>query len=367
MRRLVQIIIFTPDVEALRHFYEEGVGLHPVYAGPNWTSYRTANVTLAIHPLGASHEREIELTFDSPDVGAEVERFRTWGLRPEGEIQEQPYGTTAQFRDPEGNLVALRSGGDRPGDAGPIVSSIILNVRDLDESVAFFRERIGLAPSYVSPHWVEFEAGEVRLAVHKRPATLNHPLHAGQRISFCFETLDLDAWVEEIRDRDVRFQTPPVEQDFGYFAEALDPDGNVVVFRETAPPGTLEDELAEPFDEDVPTHQVAIRKPLKKGSKAVSRLAVRPDYHKAKTPAKKPLSATTRAVSSARGAGPNHTRLKPKRTGDERKTKAKPAIGRLRKAERRSATQQRSARASASKGRPVKHGSAGRGRGRGRG
>jgi catechol 2,3-dioxygenase-like lactoylglutathione lyase family enzyme len=365
MRRLVQIIVFTPDVVALRQFYEEGVGLHPVYAGPNWTSYRTAGVTLAIHPLGASHERELELTFDSPDVLAEVERFRGWGLHPEGEIQEQPYGTTVQFRDPDGNLIALRSGGDRPGDAGPVVASVILNVQDLDESVAFFRERMGLAPSYVSPHWVEFEAGDVRLAVHKRPAVLTHPLHAGQRVSFCLETLDLDAWVEEIRGRDVRFQTPPTEQDFGYYAEALDPDGNVVVFRETAPAGTLEDDLAEPFDQDVPTHTVAMRKPLRKGSKAVSRLAVRPEYREAKKPARKPLSATTRTVSSTRGAGPNHTRLKPKRTADEKKTKVKPAIGRLRKAEMRSATQQRSARARASKGRPVKHESAGRGRTRG--
>ena len=237
-------------------------------------------------------------------------------------------------------------------------------MRELDESVAFYRERMGLAPSYVSPHWVEFEAGEVRLAIHKRPAPLNHPLHASQRVAFCLETLDLDAWVREIRERDVRFQTAPVEHEFGYFAEALDADGNVVVFRETAPPGTLEDELAEPYDEDVPTHQVAMRKPLRKGSKAVSRLAVRPEYHEAKKPEKKPLSATTRAVASKRGAGPDHTRLKPKRTGDERKAKVKPAIGRLRKAERRSASQQRSARASASKSRPVKRASAGRGKGR---
>ena len=363
MRRLVQIILFTPDVEATRRFYEDGVGLHPVYAGPNWTSYRTAGVTLALHPLGAVHQREIELTFDTPDVEGEVERFRNWGLRPVGEIQEQPYGTTVQFRDPEGNLVALRAGGDRPGDAGPIIGTVLVNVQDLDQAVAFYRDRLGLATSYVSPHWVEFEAGDVRLAVHKRPAGLSHPLHAGQRVAFCLETLDLESWVEEIRERGVSLATAPTEQDFGLFAEVLDPNGNVVVFRETAPPGTFEEELAEPYDQDAPTHQVAMRKPVKKGSKAISRLAVRPEYHGAKKKsAMKPLSATTRAVSSERGEGPDHARLKPKRTGDEKKTRVKPAIGRLKKAERASASRQRTARASASKSRPVKHGSAGRGR-----
>ena len=368
MRRLVQIIIFTPEMESLRQFYEGGIGLHPIYAGPNWTSYRTAGVTLALHPLGAAHEREFELTFDSPDVTGEVERLKGRGLHPTGLIQEQSYGTTVQFRDPEGNLVALRQEGDRPGAAGPVIATVILNVQDLDEAVAFYRDRLGLATSYVSPHWVEFDAGEVRLAVHKRPAGGNHPLHAARRAAFCFETLDLEAWVEEIRGRDVHFATAPIEQDFGLYAEALDPDGNVVVFREAAPPVSLEEELAEPYDEDVPTHQVAIRKPLKKGSKAISRLTVKPEYHEAKKPAKKPLSATTRRVSSTRGAGPDHTRLKPKCTGDEKKAKSKPAIGRLRKAERVSAARQRTARASASKSRPVKHGSAGRGRkGAGRG
>ncbi len=362
MRRLVQIILFTPDVEAARKFYEEGIGLYPVYAGPNWTSYRTAGVTLALHPLGAMHRHEIELTFDSPDVKGEVDRLRNRGLHPVGEIQEQPYGTTAQFRDPEGNLVALRSGGDRSSDAGPVVGTVVVNVRDLDQAVAFYRDRLGLATSYVSPHWVEFEAGDVRLAVHKRPAGLNHPLHAGQRIAFCLETLDLDAWVDEIAERDVVFATAPTEQDFGFFAEALDPDGNVVVFRETAPPETFEEELAEPYDQDVPTHQVAMRKPVKKGSKAMSRLAVRPEYHGAKKTAKKAPAAATRTVSSKRGAGPDHARLKPKRAADEKKTRVKPATGRLKKAERASATSQRSARATTSKSRPVKHGAAGRGR-----
>jgi catechol 2,3-dioxygenase-like lactoylglutathione lyase family enzyme len=362
MRRLVQIILFTPDMEAARKFYEDGIGLYPVYAGPNWTSYRTAGVTLALHPLGTMHRHEIELTFDSPDVKAEVERFRTWGLHPTGEIQDQPYGTTAQFRDPEGNLIALRTGGDRPSDAGPVIGTVVVNVQDLDQAVAFYRGRLGLATSYVSPHWVEFEAGDVRLAVHQRPAGLNHPLHAGQQVAFCLETLDLEAWVQEVSDRDVAFATAPNEQDFGLFAEVLDPDGNVVVFREAAPPETFEEELAESFDQDVPTHQVAMRKPVKKGSKAISRLAVRPEYHGARQPAKKPLSATTRAVSSKRGAGQDHARLKPKRTADEKKTRVKPAIGRLKKAERASATSQRSARASTSKGRPVKHESAGRGR-----
>ena len=362
MRRLVQVILFTPDVEAQRAFYEDGLGLHPVYAGPRWTSYRTAGATLALHPLDGGHRQEIELTFDSPDVGADVEHLRGWGIHAASDVQGQAYGTTVQFRDPAGNLVALRAGGDRPGDAGPVLGTVILNVEDLDTAVAFYRERIGLATSYVSPHWVEFDAGDVRLALHRRGTGLPQARHAARPVAFTLETLDLESWVEELRARDVRLATPPTERDLGPFAEVLDADGNVVVLREVAPPGTLEDELAEPYDEDVPTHQVAFRKPVKKGARAISRLAVRPEYHVARKPAKRPLSATTRAVSSTRGAGPERTRLRPRRTADEKKARTKPGTGRLKKAERATASRQRSARAAASKSRPVKRGSAGRSR-----
>jgi catechol 2,3-dioxygenase-like lactoylglutathione lyase family enzyme len=363
MRRLVQIILFTPDVDAMRSFYEGSIGLHPVYAGPNWTSYRTAGTILALHPLDGGHRQEVELTFDSPDVEAEVEHFRNWGVHATSEVQGQTYGTTVQFRDPAGNLIALRAGGDRPGDAGPVVGAVILNVEDLDAAVSFYREHVGLATAYVSPHWVEFEAGDVRLVLHRRGTGPHHPLHGARPVTFTLEALDLESWVEELAERDVRLATRPTETDFGLFAEVLDPDGNVVVLREVTPPGTLEDVLAEPYDEDAPTHQVAIRKPVKKGVN-ISRLAVRPEYHVARKPAGKPLSATTRAVASTRGAGPDRTRLKPRRTADEKKARTKPATGRLKKAERTTAIRQRSARATASKGKPVKRESAGRGRAR---
>ena len=280
------------------------------------------------------------------------------------EVQGQTYGTTVQFRDPDGNLVALRAGGDRPSDAGPVMGTVILNVEDLDAAATFYRERVGLATSYVNPHWVEFDAGDVRLALHRRGTGPQHARHAELPVAFTLETLDLESWVEELRWRDVPLATRPTEHDLGPFAEVLDADGNVIVLREVAPPGTLEDELAQPYDEDVPTHQVAFRKPVKKGARAMSRLAVRPEYHVAKKPAKRPLSATTRAVSSTRGAGPERSRLKPHRTGDEKKARTKPGTGRLKKAERATASRQRSARATASKAKPVKRESAGRGRAR---
>src|SRR5207247_8012693 len=100
-----------------------------------------------------------------------------------------------------------------------------------------------------------------------------------------------------------------------------------------------------------------------KAAKAVSRVAVRPEYHSHKPVAKKPLSATTMRVAKVRGAGPNHSRLTPKQTADERKAKVKPARGRQQKATVMRATRQRTAGAVASKSKPVKRASARRSRG----
>lgn len=361
MRRLVQIIVFTPDVERMRAFYEQGIGLHPVYAGPNWTSYRTAGATLALHPLAGRHGRELELTFESHNILADVEAMRARGVDTFGEIQGQSYGTTIQFRDPEGNLLALRQGGDLPAEAGPRIATVIVNVRDLGGALAFYRDRLGLSPAFESAHRVEFDAGATRIALQARQAGLDHPFHAGQRVAFCFEADDLDAWVDDIRAHDVTFATAPAGGDFGLHAEAVDADGNVVLFREEPAAPTPDEELAEPFEEDVSTHPVAFRKPVKKGSKAMSRLVLKPVYHEKKEH-RKPLSATTRAVVSVRGAGPEKTRLRPKRTADERKAKVKPAVGHQQQATLKAERRLRSATATASKSRPVKRAAAVRSR-----
>jgi len=62
-------------------------------------------------------------------------------------------------------------------------------------------------------------------------------------------------------------------------------------------------------------------------------------------------------VASPRGTGPAGTRVKPKRKHDSKRARAKPAIGRLRKAERKTFKSQKQAIAGASKRKPVKRAS----------
>jgi hypothetical protein len=219
--------------------------------------------------------------------------------------------------------------------------------------VSFYRDRIGLHVVREAPHWVEFDTGLTRLAVHGRPAGADHPRHAEEAVTVAIESDDLTVWADAMRRRGIHFVTTPVLEEFGVYAEVADPDGRIVVLRETPLPTTLEEELAEPYEDDGP-HRVAIRKPVKKGSAAVSVLMIKPHYKTKKVEKRRRPSGTTRTVSSVRGAGPDHTRLTPRKTADEKKARVKPAQGRLKKAEIRGFAQKKRAVATASKRRPVK-------------
>ncbi len=364
MNRLIEIIAFTPDLARMRSFYERGVGIATTFADPHWTSFDTAGVSFALHPLEGGHVRGIELTFETRDLDADVRRLTERGIAL-GPVHDEPWGRFVSFRDPEGNGIGLRQSASpvREG-GGPAIGTVILNCRHLRSTVAFYHEALGLPAAWQNEHWVELGAGEVRLALHLRPAGADHPLHARQSVAWCFDSPALEEWVEQMRGRGLVFATQPTGEDWGLYAEVADPDGNVVVFRTPADADPLEEQLALAFDGDAPTHAEGMRKPVRKASSGTSRLALRPTYrtkarsrsakstrHRAALEGKRKASAS---AASPRGTGPAGSRKKPKSRKDAKRPKTKPAIGRKRKAEAAAKTRSLQAAAGASKSRRVK-------------
>jgi len=98
----------------------------------------------------------------------------------------------------------------------------------------------------------------------------------------------------------------------------------------------------------------SIRPPGTSKARAISKVAIRPRYKEIGGTERKKPSATTRPVVKERGEGPNGTRRMPKKTGDERKVKSKPAQGRLQKSTRESVAAQKRASARSARGRPLK-------------
>lgn len=360
MLRLMEILLHTPDVGRLREFYEKTVGLDVMTASPSWTAYATGGALLALSPVTDGEGPRAELTFSTDDLDAVLRDLRSHGIEPTGEIMTKGWGRLARFRDSDDNAIAIAQlNRDVETRNGLSLGTAIVHTRDMAAAKAFYHHALGLKLVVDEPGWVEFQAGDSRVALRDRTAPGGRPL------AFGFEIEGLMEWAEEARDRGLHFATAPRAEDWGLFSDTLDPDGHRVTFFEPAEPSGIEEELAEAFEDDAVPHQATIRRPVKKGTKAASKVAIKPEYKKPPgKPARKRPSATTQAVAKVRGSGPERTRATPKRTADEKKARGKVAIGRLKKAAVAGQQKKRTAAARMSKGKPVKKRAARRGRGK---
>jgi catechol 2,3-dioxygenase-like lactoylglutathione lyase family enzyme len=387
--RLFLCIAFTSEMEGMRKFYRDTVGLGVVTDGPFFAQFEgePEGASPAVLAVSPGQPREIELCFETPDLEADVAVLRGRGVRFVDEIRRQEFGKVIHFRDPEGNLFSMlepsvsvagsraagasAERGEAPSgstavavSAAPVLAHAIVNARDVSALKTFFREKLGLRVRSDSETWVEFETGGTSLAI--RPAGAQTAAEP-RGLALGFVVGDLIAWSDPARERGLHFASAPEDEGSGPAAAAIDPEGNEITFREPPAAPVLEEELALSFDDDRIPHQVAIRTPVKKGVKAVSRVAIRPEYKTeapGKASKKKPRkpAASTVGLRSTRGAGPERTRLEPKRKADPKRAGTRPATGRLKKAERRTLETKKTSVAVASKGKPLKRAAAKRGR-----
>jgi len=107
----------------------------------------------------------------------------------------------------------------------------IIFVSEMNRSVAFYRDAIGLPLKFQSPGWSEFNTGGCTLALHKAtgagampergpgnlPAGHSHP---------GFNVDDLDAFHQKLTSLNVPCLQPPRHEEFGgRLAIYADPDG----------------------------------------------------------------------------------------------------------------------------------------------
>ncbi|PYS53756.1 MAG: glyoxalase/bleomycin resistance/dioxygenase family protein [Acidobacteria bacterium] len=112
-------------------------------------------------------------------------------------------------------------------------------VSDMERSVRFYRDVLGLQLRFQSPDWTEFEAGGTTLALHGggKPG-----LHQGQEqlagtASIGFNVDNVDTVYENLKSKGARPVIPPTErQGEGIrLAVFLDPDGLAISFAQTVP------------------------------------------------------------------------------------------------------------------------------------
>ncbi len=115
------------------------------------------------------------------------------------------------------------------------LASVLLFVRNLDRSLRFFRDVVGLHLHAVDAEngYVSFDAGAVRMGL----AEVGDPSSelVGRQTGFSFSVQNLALTHEDLAGRGVRFLMEPTAQPWGtLMASFEDPDGNVFFLEQPA-------------------------------------------------------------------------------------------------------------------------------------
>jgi len=97
---------------------------------------------------------------------------------------------------------------------------LIKFVDNMDKSVEFYRDLLGLTLKYHTPFWSEFATGETLLALH--PASASNPAGTTQ---LGFAVPDIHAFYAEMLTKGIKFTQPPTQENGSALARFIDIDG----------------------------------------------------------------------------------------------------------------------------------------------
>ena len=106
---------------------------------------------------------------------------------------------------------------------------VVYEVSDMERSVAFYRDRLGLEIEELveSFPWAEFQVPPTTLALYCPVAFENRPPRVGGA-SIALAVDDVRKAVEELREQGVSVSFEPMETPVCWMAFVKDPDGNQI-------------------------------------------------------------------------------------------------------------------------------------------
>jgi lactoylglutathione lyase len=120
------------------------------------------------------------------------------------------------------------------------IGAVILLVSNMEKSVKFYSDTLGLPIKTKSKDWTEFFNNDTVLALH--PARKKSRLKTGSGILVGFEVSDLSSTMKKLKEKKVKFFKTPKEEPFGKHAIVQDPDGHLISIAE------LKEKSREGFD-----------------------------------------------------------------------------------------------------------------------
>jgi lactoylglutathione lyase len=111
-------------------------------------------------------------------------------------------------------------------------------VSDMERSIEFYRDKLGIPLKFQSPDWTEFLTGTTTLALHGGGVPRESRGHAADKdagtCSIGFNVDDVDRTYEELKAKGINFVMPPTRREGEEIklAVCLDPDGLPISFAQ---------------------------------------------------------------------------------------------------------------------------------------
>jgi predicted enzyme related to lactoylglutathione lyase len=109
---------------------------------------------------------------------------------------------------------------------------IMIVVRDMERSVVFYRDVLGLKLLLKQNNWTQFDAGNIIIGLHPDGDEVKVSPTTGMSIGIYVD--NMDKAVAEIRRRFGKIAVGPRQEPFGRWALVFDPDGYCIQIVEMA-------------------------------------------------------------------------------------------------------------------------------------
>ncbi|HLO01089.1 MAG TPA: VOC family protein [Pyrinomonadaceae bacterium] len=113
-------------------------------------------------------------------------------------------------------------------------------VSDMQRSVEFYRDKLGIPLKFQTPEWTEFQTGSTTLALHgggvvSATPPAGDPTKVAGSCSIGFNVDDVEKTHLELQAKGIRFVMPPTQREGEgiKLAVCIDPDGLPIAFAET--------------------------------------------------------------------------------------------------------------------------------------
>ncbi|MFZ0406217.1 MAG: VOC family protein [Nitrososphaeraceae archaeon] len=110
------------------------------------------------------------------------------------------------------------------------VGAAILLIENMEKSVTFYRNILGMKIKHESPDWVEFvnESGRAVLALHPKRTKSS----GSSNMLVGFNVNDIENVCKQLEEKSVKFYKKLKEESFGKHAIIEDPDGHLISIAE---------------------------------------------------------------------------------------------------------------------------------------